>query len=268
MTDAQLTIDGEQLEEQLEIQTTGRVIRPYRRMVDAVVDVFRLRADSDGLHTYAIDAAKAMFIDVTQPADSLDSLSVQGDETIIGMNSSLFGGALSDARYGKRTDDPVTLTADDATLETTVERDYADVGATVTDRMELIDPDAIRGEPPEFDIDRVAIDVPPQALIDIIQSFGSNKHMEISVGKDTVSFKRNTDTQARAVDLELGDGVGTVEPTVFSMGYVEAIAKGLKAGYAESTTLVLGDGVPMSVHFKTETGAHGEYCVAPRIHDE
>jgi len=97
MTDAQLTIGGEPLSEQLEIQTTGRVIRPYRRMVDAAVDEtgrvirpyrrmvdaavdeFRLRADSDGLHTYAIDPARVMFIDVTQPADSLDGLSVAGD---------------------------------------------------------------------------------------------------------------------------------------------------------------------------------------------
>lgn len=267
MTDAQLTIGGEELTEQLEVQTTGRVIRPYRRMVDAVVKKFRLRADADGLHTYAIDPARIMFIDVTQPAESLDSLTVQGDETIIGMNSNLFGGALSDARYGKRTDDPVTLTADDATLETTVERDYADVGATVTDRMELIDPDAIRGEPPQFDLDRVAIDVPPQALIDIIQSFGPSEYMEISASEDTVTFKSNTDTQARAVDLEVGGGVPAVEPTVFSMSYVESIAKGLEAGYAESTTLVLGDDVPMSVNFKTETGAHGEYTLAPRIHD-
>jgi len=183
------------------------------------------------------------------------------------MNSDNFGSALSDARYGKSTDDPVTLTADGATLETRIQRDYADVGATVTDRMELIDPDAIRGESPDFELDRVAIDVPPQALIDIIQSFGPSEYMKISVGEDTVSFKSETDTQARAVDLELGDGVGTVEPTVFSMGYVESIAKGLKSGYAESTTLVLGDDVPMSVQFKTETGAHGEYCVAPRIRD-
>jgi proliferating cell nuclear antigen len=236
-------------------------------MIDAVAEEFRLRADSDGLHTYAIDPANVMFINVTQPADSFNSLSVAGDETTIGINSSLFGSALSDARYGKRTDDPVTLTADDATLETTIQRDYADVGATVTDRMELIDPDLIRGEPPDFDIDRVAIDVPPQALMDIIQSFGPSEYMEISVGEDTVSFKSETDTQARAVDLDLGGGVPDVEPTVFSMNYVEAIGKGLKSGYAESTTLVVGDDVPMSVNFKTETGAHGEYTLAPRIRD-
>ena len=122
MTDAQLTIGGESLDEQLRIETTGRVIRPFQRMITPVAKEYKLRVADDGLHVMTIDAPNVMYVDITQPAETLDTLDVDG-ESVLGLSDSGFASTLSDARYGKNTDDPITLTSDGATLETVVDRD-------------------------------------------------------------------------------------------------------------------------------------------------
>jgi len=269
MTDAQLTIGGESLDEQLRIETTGRVIRPFRRMVSVIgrsttTAEYKMYVADDGLHVTTIDTANVMYVDITQPAETLDALEVDG-EAVLGLNDSAFASALSDARYGKSTDDPITLTSDGATLETVVDREYAGVEATVTDRLSLIDPDAIRQSPNPIDLDRVAIDLPPQALIEVLAGF-DREYISMSVMDGTLLFGSETDTAARQMELDV-DVDANVEQTLFSMDYVNKIVKGLRSGYIEETTLHLGDDVPLSVEFATKQGAVGEYCLAPRVRD-
>jgi DNA polymerase III sliding clamp (beta) subunit (PCNA family) len=206
-----------------------------------------------------------MYVDITQPAETLEALEV-GGEAVLGLNDTAFGSALSDARYGKSTDDPITLTSDGSTLETVVDRDYSGIEATVTDRLDLVDPDAIRQSPNPIDLDRVAIDLPPQALIEVLDSFDRD-YVTMSVTDGTVLFGSETDTSVRQIELD-ADVNTDVEKTIFSQSYIEAIVKGLRNGYIEETTLHLGDDVPLSVEFATKQGAVGEYCLAPRVRDE
>jgi len=268
--DAQLTIGGETLDEQLRIETTGRVIRPFRRMVSVIgrsttTAEYKMYVADDGLHVTTIDTANVMYVDITQPAETLDALEVDG-EAVLGLNDSAFASALSDARYGKSTDDPITLTSDGATLETVVDREYGDVDATVTDRMELIDPDAIRQPPNPIDLDRAAVSLPPQALIDVLSSF-EEEYLGIALSDGTLSFTTETDTTARAIDLSVESGAD-VPQTIFSRDYIDDIVNGLRSGYVEETTLQIGEELPLSVEFATEQGAVGEYCLAPRVRDE
>ena len=264
--DAQLTINGETLDEQLMIETSGRVIRPFNRMIDEVVDEYKLEATADGLHVRAVDAPNVMYVDAMLPASELDSLSIAGDETAIGVSTDGFARALSDARYGKSTDDPVTLTADGATLETVVDREYAGVPATVTDRAELIDPAALRSQPNVIDVDRVSFPLPPDAFIDVVSSFTDSNHISIRVAEGgVVRFGGKTDTHAREIELDVNADTDGVAETTFSRSYLQNIAGGLKTGYAESATLHVKDDFPLSVMCETEQGLHVEYTVAPRV---
>lgn len=265
--DTQLTIDGETVDEQLRIETTGRVIRPFNRMIGEVADEYKLAATDDGLHVCAVDAPNVMYVDATLPAGELDALSIDGDETAIGVNTSLFGSTLSEARYGKSTDDPVTLSADGETLEATVNREYGDVPATVTDRLALIDPAAIRQEPETIGRDRPSFALPPDAFIDIVASFTDSNHIAVSVADGVAAFSGETDTRAREVAFDV-DTDGEVEPTYYSASYLESIADGLKTGYAETATVHLDDEWPLTVRAVTEQNIQVEYTVAPRIHNE
>jgi DNA polymerase III sliding clamp (beta) subunit (PCNA family) len=262
--DAQLTIGGETLDEQLRIETTGRVIRPFRRMITPVTKEYKMYVADDGLHVTTIDAPNVMYVDITQPAETLETLEVDG-EAVLGLNDTAFGSALSDARYGKSTDDPITLTSDGSTLETVVDRDYSGIEATVTDRLSLTDPDSIRQSPNPIDLDRVGIDLPPQALVEVLSSF-DREYMSMTVTDGTVLFGSETDTAARQMELDVGVDAD-VEETIFSQSYIDLIVKGLRNGYIEETTLHLGDNVPLSVEFTTKQGAVGEYCLAPRVRD-
>lgn len=264
--DTQLTIDGSTLDDTLAVMTSGRVIRPFNRMIGEVVDEYKLEATDDGLHVRAVDAPNVMYVDATLPASELDSLSIDGDETAIGVSTDGFARALSDARYGKSTDDPVTLTADGATLETVVDREYADVPATVTDRAELIDPAALRSQPDMIDVDRVSFPLPPDAFIDVVSSFTDSQHISIRVAEGgIVTFGGRTDTHAREIELDVNADTDGVAETVFSRSYLQTIASGLKTGYAESATLHVKDDFPLSVMCDTEQGLHVEYTVAPRV---
>ena len=265
--DAQLTIDGETLDEELMIETSGRVIRPFNRMIGEVADEYKLSATDDGLHVRAVDAPHVMYVNATIPADELETLSIQGDETAIGVDRSRFGSTLSEARYGKSTDDPVTLSADGATLEATVNRDYGGVPATVTDRLALIDPASLRAEPEPITRDRPSFALPPDAFIDIVSSFNDSKHIAVSVADGVATFSGETDTRAREVALEV-DTDGKVEPTYFSTDYMEKIADGLKTGYAETATVHVADEWPLTVCATTEQNIRVEYTVAPRVHNE
>jgi len=265
--DTQLTIDGDTLDEELTIETSGRVIRPFNRMIGEVVDKYKLSATDDGLHVRAVDPPNVMYVDATIPADELEPLSIQGDETAIGVNRSLFGSTLSEARYGKSTDDPVTLSADGATLEATVNRDYGGVPATVTDRLELVDPAAIRSEPDLVTRDRVSFALPPDAFIDIVSSFGDSEDIAVTVSDGVAAFTGETDTRAREIALDV-DADGEVGKTHFSASYLESVADGLKTGYAETATVHVDEEWPLTVRATTEQNIKVEYTLAPRVKRE
>lgn len=265
-TDTQLTIDGAELDEQLRVETTGRVIRPFQRMIDIVVDEYKIAVTDDGLHVRAVDAPNVMYVDAVIPVSELETLSIEGDETAIAVSSSHFADVLSDARYGKSTDDPVTLSTDGATLESVIDREYGGVPATVTNRAELIDPAAVRAEPDVLDMDRVSFAFPPDAFIDVVGSFDSfgGRSVKLSVADELAKFDVEGDTRSRQIDLAV-DADGEVPATHYSLSYLKSIAKGLKTGYAESMTVHISHDYPLSVRAVTEQNLMVEYTVAPRV---
>lgn len=265
--DTQLTIDGPALDDDLTIETSGRVIRPFNRMVRKVVDEYKLYASDEGLHVRAVDPPNVMYVDATIPKSQLEGLTFDGDEMCIGVSASHFGGALSDARYGKSTDDRVRLSANGATLEAVIDRDFEGVTGKVTNRAELIDPAALRTEPPMLEEDRASFTIPPDAFIDVVSSFGSfdeAQGVSVTIADGVATFSAAGDTRSRQIELNV-DADGEAAETVFLTSYLSTIAEGMNTGYAEEAKVLLTDDFPLTVRFVTEQDIHVEYTVAPRV---
>jgi proliferating cell nuclear antigen len=264
----QQTIFGEQLTEQVEIETTGRVIRPFKRMLDQIAAEYRLHFDSEGIQVSCVDTANVIGINATLPADAFESYELK-EETTIGVNSRTLGSVLQHARYGKSSDDAITISADSRTMESEVDREFEDCAVTLSERSELIDPDAIREEPewPELDLD-VSADLAPKALIDVLDALGDGaEHIKLGARPESLVLKQETDIQERAAELDVTP-TEVAEYTYFSMGYVNDMKKALSVGYVDDLTLRWDEEFPLFAEFERDDTYHGEIMLAPRIKPE
>jgi proliferating cell nuclear antigen len=263
----QRTIFGEELDELVNVETTGRVIRPFKRMLDQIAKEYKIHFSSDGVDVYVMEPARVSAIEIHAPVSAFESFEVES-ETTIGVNSGGLGSALRHARYAKTSDDNVSITADARTLETEVNRQIGDTQATVTEQTELIDPDSLREEPniPDGDTD-VSVSIDPQTFIDTIKLLDTtSKADKFKLGADSGSiiFQQEGDVQRRNIDLEVAPS-GVAEWTLFSPSYLEDIANALQSGYVDNLTLRWAEDYPIFAEFEREDTYHGQIMVAPRI---
>lgn len=260
----QTTIFGDQLNDVLAAETTGRTIRPWKRLIDPVAAEFRLHATDDGLQVRAVDSANVFAVETTLPASAFESYAVES-ETVFGVSKQGLGSLLQHARYGTSTDDAVTLTGDPTTLRSRTDRDYAGVDATVREQRSTIEPDSIRDgfDAPEFSFE-TSVDLDPQAFIDIIKAVSTGEYITLHAESDGIRFVQTGDIESRevAVDADIESACG---PTLFSVEYLNGLASGLSNSYAESLTLKWGEDYPLAAEFECPSGAHGRYILSPRI---
>ncbi len=263
----QRTVFGEELEEQVTIETTGRVIRPFKRMIDQFVSECKLNIDSDGIHVCAVDAANVSMIDITLHASALETFEVA--ETTLGINLEGLGGALKHARYGKSSDDSITITANDRHLQTHVEREVGKSDVEITERTALIDPDSIRQEPDLPDLDLgVHADIDPKAFTEIIGMMdSSNDHIRIGSDTDSITFNQDSDHQKRNVSVD-SNPTEVSEWTYFSTDYVADMKNAIENGYVTNLSLTWDEEFPLIVAFERDDIMSGSMMVAPRVQSD
>lgn len=259
----QRTIFGESLDEQLRIETTGRVIRPWKRMLDKIADEYKLRCSPDGLHVQCLDTSKVKMITTTLSAGAFESYTTEG--TTLGINAERFGSALRHARYGATTDDTVVLSADSGYLQTVVNREIGGTSAEITERMELIDPKSIRQEPDNPDLElEVDVSMSPDAFIEAARMFDDDGHIKIKSDSGELLLAQENDLEQRQVALDVGTSVETGW-TIYTGQYIVEFAQALNNGLVDNLTLRWKDDYPLKLDFEREGIYKGTLMVAPRV---
>lgn len=259
----QKTVFGEQIEEQVRIETTGRVIRPFKRVLDTIAGEYKLHFDSDGITVEVVDPANVYAGCVTLEADAFETYELE-NETTFGISARNFGSALQHARYGKDTDDPIAVTGGPRHLETEVEREFGDTPATVNERVELTDPNSLRSQPdiPDLDLD-VEVDLDPTAFTEVIGALDTDKdYLKLGSNIDSIVFNQDSNSK-RNIRLD-ADPSNVSEWTLFSGSYMKQIRTALRDSYATELTLRWGEDLPLFAEFESET-MHGTLMLAPRI---
>lgn len=261
----QQTIFGEPLDEQIHIETAGRIIRPFKRMLDQVAGEYRLEFTNDGVVVGTVDSGNVLGIEIELYASAFDVYELAGI-TELGITASNFGSAVQHARYAKNTDDEIAISADSKHLETEVSRELGSTAATLSERVGLIDPASIRERPdlPELDLG-VSVDVPVDTFIEVLNVLDTdNEHIKLGSNIDSVTFNQETDTQQRNIRIDANPTEAS-EYTYFTAEYLSAIASGLNVGYVDDVTLRWDEEMPLFVDFEREGVYEGQFMVAPRI---
>lgn len=292
-TETQARLFGEPSGESIEIETDGRMIRPFIDVFSPLVDEAKLQFHEDGLTVAAVDKANVAMVDVTINAEAFDCYDLLADgEVVIGTNVSRLQGQLRSARKGKSTADDVALEFDETRTLVTTQRDYATTTLTQTGEMLNIDSGSIR-EIPEipdlYDDLGWTADVDVDAFADAIKAIDRDsdhavvKESNGSLIIGTKGADENTgmygtvaefEGVAEKTDAEDGPQEGG-EESMFSVDYLAKFADSLKSMHADELTLTWGAEYPLYVRFSRplpgdEDGVayEGRYMTAPRIQSD
>jgi len=236
-------------------------------MLDQFVGEYRLHCNPDGLTVEAVDSANVQSIFTELQADAFDGYECDGIE--LGVVDQL-GSVLRHARYGKSSDDPVTLSADGDAIKSTTNRQIGDADATLAERANLVEPAKIRSEPdlPELDYP-LSVDLSPKTVIEAIRMLdcSSGNHVQLGTNHDEIVIAQQEDMRQRQFAIDADPSVVT-EYTHFSADYIESIRKALQVGYVDEVTLRWDEDYPLMVDFEREGMYSGTIMTAPRItHD-
>lgn len=261
----QTTVFGEPLEETISFTTTGRVIRPFKQMIDQIADEYKLQFD-DGIHVSVVDSANVMMGSFSLKESALETADL--DETIIGASSTALGNIFQHARYGATTDDTIQVVGNAEHLESTVQKTVGDTEATFTERSAVIDPMSIRETPDIPDIDTtVSVDIDPRAFIEVLNTLDDGIPTQLRAIDGEMQIKQKGEVDSSHVSL-LTDATADVEEwTFYTTKYLNSIAKGLHSGYVDDVTLRWSEEIPLFVEFEREGLYNGVHVIAPRISD-
>lgn len=261
----QVTVFGDTIDEQVRVETTGRVIRPFKRMVGEIASEFKLHFDSDGAHVTVNDAANVGMVDIHLDADAFETYELTGDSYTLGLSDRAFGSVLQHARYGTQTDDAITLTANDTHLETSVTRPVGDTTATFTERAGVIDPKSVREEPefPDLEFGTV-VDLKPRTLIKVLEHMDLSEHVKLGAEDGALVLNQEFDIEGRNIELDVDvDGDGGY--SYYSGDYVKQLSNALQMGYVDDLALKWGEEFPLVAEFEREDVYHGSIMLAPRV---
>jgi proliferating cell nuclear antigen len=268
---------------QCHVATSGRTIRPFFRPIDALVDECKLRASAGGLEVTAVDPANVAMVHIEAPAEAFDSYVMDGDadELVTGVALKDLRRCLSEARMGKRTDDPVEVSIGDGTCTAEVERKYERTTVRRYSEFLTMDPDSIRQEPdlPELGLSWSA-DLDTDALADAIEASRSvADHVNIAesdgdlvvtgVGDDDLQATRTTfEDVAEAVEEAEGG-----EKSAFSLDYLEDMTTGLVNAKVDGVTIRWDQEFPIILEFERtdeddQILYEGQMMTAPRIQSD
>jgi proliferating cell nuclear antigen len=280
MAAAQTRFFAEPSGESVEITTSGRAIRPLVAIPATLADEAKLSFDADGLYSRLVDPANVGLCEISATPAAFEEYILTGEELTVGTNLDTLQSALSDARLGTRTDDPVALDVDATRTLVEIEREYETTTLSKTDEMLNLDPEAVRPwpDPPELTLSyEASLDV--QAFVDAVAYVGTD-HVRVMERDGRLLFggKRGPDEDGSEFEtlVDLGDVAEPTrdEPTegassIFSMSYLSDLATGLKQGKVTSLTVRWGDEFPLFLEFERRTGDEllyeGQYMLAPRV---
>lgn len=127
--------------------TRGTPFRCFLRLITAIVDEGKLRADADGLHVTAVDPANVAMVDVHWNPAGLQAWDNDG-EHVMGVN---FAALKKKAQFARMTGgedgDPMAVRYDNATRKLELDVVRPDQGVQRVTSLYLIDPDSVRQEP-------------------------------------------------------------------------------------------------------------------------
>jgi len=238
------------------------VLQQYIDTLRSLVSEARIHFSGEGLYASAVDPANvAMFQEVTLSPQAFESYDCPGSVRI-GVNLERFEEVLSPAGSS----DLVTLSVD---MESRMlNLDYG----TVSQSVALIDPDAIRDEPDDPDIDLPnTVDLRGQDLSQTIEALAlTGDHFTIE-GKPQarqVEFHTEGDTDETVVTYGDGDvedaDVAEAEQSIFSLDYFEDLLSVVPDSAV--VTVRFTDEMPMRVNYDAQDGdLTVRFMIAPRI---
>lgn len=260
----QQTIFGTEVREVVDIQTTGRVIRPWKQMLSQVSSEWKFELSDSGISVDAVDKANVLAIFTEIDSAAFDAYSLE-QETSVGVTESQLGSVLQHARYGKSSDDPISIIADEEQVRSIVTRDFAGADAELTEQMGLLDPGSVREQPDYADLELdMSAELPPQAFVEAIRAMDTSGHIKIANKGGSLVFHQEDDIREGSIEIDC-DTEGTGEFTYFTGSYLEDIANGLSSGLVDDITLKWREEFPLFVEFEREDVYSGEYMVAPRL---
>lgn len=285
-SDTQSHLFGDPSGNSIDIETSGRVIRPLFNVPAAIVGEAKLTFDEDGLHTSAVDPSNVALVELDVNPEAFENYDLADEGFTTGVNLSRVRRQLKRARMGKTTDDAVTMDVDGTRVLVTTERDYEHTTLTQTNEVLTIDPDALREEPgvPDLNLSwEATIDV--QAFGDAVSDIDTvSDHVEVlernghlvMAGDDgsdrTGEYATVADFGAIAeeYDSDYADGG---EHSTFTLDYLTDMADGLKKAKIDELTLRWGDKLPIFLSFARHTddgeiAYEGRYMMAPRIRSD
>jgi len=262
----QTNVFGTELEPTVEIETTGRVIKPLKRIIGQVVGEARLHCEDDGIHFNVVDAANVMGSKGTLYASALEEY--ETEDTILGVGIDDFGSILQHARHGKSTDDTVELVADDAHISSTTHRTFAETDARIDEQRSLVDVDSIRPEPEWTDYGgcEVQVSLEPRAFAQVLSAFdlssGEQIHFKSSDG--SLVFEQAGDTYQRRIALDAFN-VEDCPGSIYSTDYLKDIRSQLRDGLIDSISLLWDEQYPLFVEMEREDVYEVTTMLAPRV---
>lgn len=282
MSVSQTHLVGEPSGAELELATTGRVIRPFIGLVSPLVEECRLHATPDGVSITAVDPANVAIVSVDLHGEALEDYTIDGaEELTIGFPLETVESLLSAARQGKRSADDVTMRVDESRTRVDITREYTHSTVERTESTLNIDADSVRESPdlPTMEQSGHAT-VDRQAFTDAVDACGSvTDHIRLDDNGDglileaaerdnddwTVELARTRFTNALESSHN-GDG------SLFSTSYIQDIADGLTGGNIDQLTIDFEEQFPARFAFNHTTDEatvyEGCYIVAPRIRDD
>lgn len=263
------------------IETDGRTIRPFFAIPAAIVDECKLGVREDELTIEAVDPSNVVMVSITARAEAFDGFDIHGQPPFeIGIPLETLRSQLSDARLGKRTNDPVTLRLDESAARVEITREYDETRVERADEFLTIDTDMLREAPsfPDMTLD-VEGRVDLQALTDVVDHFNSIGDVLAlkTIGHDLRCRVTDRDNDGDIVAGSTATFADSVEeaPDVgasYSMSYVGDIADGLSAGKVDDVGIRFDDEMPAMFDFERTaddtTLYDGQYMIAPRIGKE
>lgn len=261
------------------ILTSGKPIRCLTRLPTAVVNEAKVRFDADGLHIRAVDPANVGLIELTAHAEGFEAWRMpdEDEEIVVGMSLPRLTNALGWARM-RGDGDPVSIDVltDPTRIRVSVTR--PDQSVQRTTEWFGIDPDSIRKEPdlPNLELPCVA-DPDIVGFHDAVAAFeddyaaveyDASGSLVLRADLDDDGEERVTFPNAAWVDGDEDDAlVGT--SSMFSLSYLEDMAKAVKRSRADRLTIRWADEFPTMLHFEHEEwGYEGTFMLAPRIQSD
>ena len=282
---SQATIFGTPSGENIEIETSGRTIRPAMEIPAALVSEAKLAFTCDGFSILTVDPSNVGMVAFDIHAEAFDTYELENDQTI-GCNIDTLQKYLSNARLGKRTNDPVTLDFDRTRTLVTVDRDYGETHLSQTNEMLNLDPDSIR-ETPEMpsissinwraNLDADAFHDAVMGLDkshDYIQVFESDGHLLFggAAQSDDSPGEYGAVADFGEVAEPMTDDAEHGALSNLSMDYMKDFAKALKKAKVNSLAIEWGQQLPVKLHFarlvdgeENATAYEGTYLLAPRV---